>query len=262
MLQLTCFGGLRLAGGGETPVGHALGPRQLALLAFVASKREQGMSRDKVVGYFWPETDSHRARNNLKQILFTIRRVLGEQEILSSGAFLRLDSSRLRVDTWEFEAALDRGSPAEAVGHYSGPFLDGLYFSGLPEHGPWVEAERERLSRRYQEALEDLAAHCAGAGDTHGAVLWWRRVVEHDPLSSRVALELMRALIADGDRTAALEYAELHENLLRSELGLEPDTGERTFVKQLRQVAFRHGYRSLRTMLKSRLGEIPRSPAG
>jgi DNA-binding SARP family transcriptional activator len=262
MFKLICFGGLRLDCTNGLLPGPVLRARSLALLAFLASRREQGMSREKVLGYFWPDYDTDHARNNLKQTLFGIRRSLGDQDAISSGPFLRVDPSRLLVDAWRFEDALDRRSPVGAIAHYSGPFLDGLYISGLPAFGEWVEAERVRLARRYQEALETLAAEAAAGGDTHGAVAWWRRVVEHDPLSSRVALALMRALIADGDRVGALEYAELHESLLRAELGVEPDTGEKTFVTQLRQVAFRNGYRSLRPRMKRRQGDRPSSPAG
>jgi DNA-binding SARP family transcriptional activator len=248
MFQLKCFGGLRLDHDSGLLSGAALRQRSLALLAFVASRREQGMSRDKVLGYFWPETDTNHARNNLKQTLFIMRRSLGDEVLTSSGSFLRINTTLLAVDSWEFEGALDRGSLMGAVAYYQGPFLDGLYISSLPEFGRWVESERERLARRYQETLENLAARSANIGDTHGAVMWWRRVVEHDPLSSRTALGMMQALIADGDRIGALEYADVHEGLLRAELGVDPDTGERTFVKQLRQIAIRHGYRQLRRL--------------
>jgi DNA-binding SARP family transcriptional activator len=251
MFHLKTLGGLRLDRDDRPLAGAAIRARSLALLAFVASRREQGMSRDKVLGYFWPETDTDRARNNLKQTLFIMRRTLGEEVLISAGSFFRIDSARVAVDVWEFEAALDRGRLEDAVAHYQGPFLDGFYVSSLPDFGRWVEAERGRLAWRYQEALEALAARSAAAGDTHGGVMWWRKVVEHDPLSSRTALALMRALIADGDRAGALKYAEVHEGLLRAELGVDPDTGERTFVAQLRQFVSRHGHPRLRGPARS-----------
>jgi DNA-binding SARP family transcriptional activator len=231
--------------------GAAIRRRSLALLAFVASRREQGVSRDKVLGYFWPETDTDHARNNLKQTLFMMRRSLGDELLVSSDAFLKINTRRLTVDSWEFEVELDHRLLQAAIVHYRGAFLDGVYISNLPEFGRWVEAERERLAWRYQEALEALALRSITLGDHHGAVLWWRRVVEHDPLSSRTALGLMKALIADGDRVGALKYAKLHESLLRAELGVDPDTGERDFVQQLRQSAARQGAPQLRRTLSS-----------
>jgi DNA-binding SARP family transcriptional activator len=252
MFKLKTLGGLRLDCDHHSLAGTAIRRRSLAVLALVACHREQGMSRDKVLAYFWPETDTDHARNNLKQSLFIMRRALREDVLTSAGSFLRIDPARLTVDAWEFEVGLDRGALAAAVALYQGPFLDGFYVSSLPEFERWVEAERGRLARRYQEALEALAAGAAAAGDTHAAVMWWRRVVDHDPLSSRSALALMRALVADGDRVDALKYAEIHESLLRAELGIDPDTAERTFVQQLRQFVFRHGHPRLREHLSSR----------
>jgi DNA-binding SARP family transcriptional activator len=249
MLTLTTFGGLRLDRDDRPLGGAAVRARSLALLAFVASRRDQGMSRDKVLAHFWPETDTAHARNNLKQTLFIMRRAL-EEEVATSGPFMRIDPARLRVDMWEFEAALERGDLEAAIRTYSGPFLDGFYVSTLPEFDYWVEGERERLARRYQTALETMAARCTALADTHGAVEWWHRVVEHDPLSSRSALGLMQALIMDGNRAGALKYAEVHEGLLRAELGVDPDTGERNFVHQLRQFATKHGPRRLREGLR------------
>jgi DNA-binding SARP family transcriptional activator len=156
------------------------------------------------------------------------------------------------VDSWEFEAELDQRLLQAALVHYRGAFLDGVYISTLPEFGRWAEAERQRLAWRYQEALEALALRSTAVGEHHGAVGWWRRVVEHDPLSSRTALRLMKALIADGDRVGALKYAKLHESLLRAELGVDPDTGERDFVEQLRQSAAQQGGPLLRSLRPSR----------
>jgi hypothetical protein len=42
----------------------------LALLALVAGHGDQGVSRDKLLAYLWPESDEARARNSLKQVLF------------------------------------------------------------------------------------------------------------------------------------------------------------------------------------------------
>jgi DNA-binding SARP family transcriptional activator len=254
MFHLKTLGGLGLDRDDRPLNGAAIRARSVALLAFVASRRKQGMSRDKVLGYFWPETDTDHGRNNLKQTLFIMRRALGEDVLISAGTFFRIDAAHLAVDVWEFEAALDRGALEDAVAHYQGPFLDGFYVSSLAEFGRWVEGERGRLAWRYQEALEALAARSAAAGDTHGAVMWWHRVVEHDPLSSRSALGLMKALVADSNRADALKYAELHESLVRAELGIDPDTGERTFVQQLRQFASRH----LHPRRRSRLRSTPR----
>ena len=62
----------------------------------------------------------------------------------------------------------------------------------------------------------------------------WRRLAAEDQLSSRIGLELMRALAANGDSAAALEFARVHEQIVRSELDAAPDPAFSAFVDQLR----------------------------
>ncbi len=251
MLRLRTFGGLWLDGD-QTALGDgASRKRSLGLLVLVASAGDAGITRDKLLAYLWPHSDTERARNCLKQVLFTLRHEYQENIFITTKSVVRLNPRAVTADHEEFAAAFDRGAFAEAVALYQGMFLDGFYLAGLSEFERWVEAKRGLLAWRYQQAMEALAAAAAAAGDTHAVVMWWRRVVEHDPLSSRSALGLMRALVADGDRAGALKYAELHASLVRSELDVDPDTGERVFVQQLRQFASRHGRPPLREHLKS-----------
>jgi len=260
MLRLRTLGGLWLESNQRALCGGPSRPRSLALLVLVANAGGAGITRDKLLGYLWPDSDTARARNCLKQVLFALRQELRVEVFTTTNPVVRLNPRVVVADHQEFAAALDWGALAEAVALYQGPFLDGFYLSGLREFEQWVEAERGRLAWHYQEALETLAAGAASAGDTHAAVMWWRRVVDHDPLSSRSALALMRALVADGDRADALKYAELHESLLRAELGVDPDTGERTFVEQLRQLVSRQGRQRLLAPLR-RTRRTRRGPA-
>ena len=216
--------------------GAALRRRPLALLAFVAAS-PHGVSRDKVLAYLWPESDTKHARNCLRQTLFALRRSLGQELFLPGPSALRLDPELLTADCWDFEHALERRACLEGVEVYRGPFLDGFYLEGHPEFERWVEAERAWLAGRYQAALETLVAQSERAGDTAGTLEWWWRLAKHNPLSSRIAIGLMRTLVATGDHPEALRRAEIHERLLREELDTRPDTGERVFVAQLRQRA-------------------------
>jgi DNA-binding SARP family transcriptional activator len=260
MLRLRTLGGLWLESDQRPLCGGPSRPRSLALLVLVANAADAGITRDKLLGYLWPDSDTARARNCLKQVLFTLCHELRVELFTTTKPVIRLNPRAVAADNREFVDALDRRALAEAVVLYQGPFLDGFYISGLPEFEQWVEAERGRLAWQYQDALEALAAGAAAAGDTHAAAMWWRRVVDHDPLGSRSALAFMQALVADGDRADALKYARLHEALLRAELGVGPDTGERIFVQQLSQLASRQGDPRLLGPLR-RTGRTKRGPA-
>jgi DNA-binding SARP family transcriptional activator len=234
MLHLRAFGGLHVDRDGQELSGFTARTRPLALLVLLALRREQGMSRDKVVAYLWPESDTHRARNSLKQLLFSLRRSLGQHLIVASGGMLRLDPSSIEVDIWQFEDALAQGSEDTAVALYRGPFLDGFYASGLAEFQWWVEAERERLALQYRDALRTLARRAEAAGHRAAAVSWYRTLAAAEPLSSANALVLMQALVAAGDPAGALEHARQHAMRIKAELGTAPSEDVVAYAEALR----------------------------
>jgi TolB-like protein len=91
------------------------------------------------------------------------------------------------------------------------------------------------LDRRYADALEELADAAEKAGAPGAAVDRWRRRAAHDPYNGRVALHLMQALDASGDRAGALRHARDHAVLLREELNAEPDAQVAEFAERLRR---------------------------
>ena len=197
--------------------------KTLALLSLLAAAGKNGLSRDKLVAYLWPESDAEHGRSLLKQACYALRRDLHEHELLLGATELRLNPDVITSDVQGFEAALERGDAAQAVAVHAGPFLDGFHLGDSVEFERWVEAERARLTQRAGEALETLATEAAAQGDHKTAVDVWRRRAALDPLNSRVAVGLMTALAVAGDRAGALQYARIHETLLQDELDAVPD---------------------------------------
>lgn len=232
--RLTVFGGLTLSESAG-PLGPAAERRRpLALLALLAGGGERGVSRERLLVYLWPESDTRRARNALNQTLYAMRRDLGAEQIATGGATLVLDRTLLGCDLWDFEEALAAGDLAAAVAAYGGPFLDGFALPGLIEFERWAEDERARHAAAYRAALGRLAAAAEGDGDRAGALRWWRRFAAAAPLSAAAACGVMRALAATGDRGAALEHARLHAAVVRSELGADPDPSVAALAERIR----------------------------
>jgi DNA-binding SARP family transcriptional activator/tetratricopeptide (TPR) repeat protein len=208
--------------------------RALALLALVASARDDGLPRDRALALLWPELDSDRARNNLKQLVFSLRRALSPEVFAATGATLRLDPNVITVDVWAYEKAIADGALENAVARYGGPFLDGFSVPGLVEFERWVESERERLARVHAETLDTLAERARRAGQMEIAAAWRRHLAALDPLSAKHAVSFVRALADAGDVPGALRHAHLFERLVRSELDADVGPDMRLLVTQLR----------------------------
>jgi DNA-binding SARP family transcriptional activator len=183
----------------------------------------------------WPESDTARARHQLREALYRLRETLGDAAIVGSGDHVHLEPSLVRCDAWDFEAAVARNDWPEADRLYTGPLLDGFFLSGAPEFERWLDAQRARFLGMHRAALEAVAVECASRDEWPRAVSVWRRCVEADQYSSRAAVGLMTALAAVGDRAGALRHAAEYENLLKADLDAEPDAAVVALAEQMRR---------------------------
>lgn len=235
MLRLLTLGGLAIV----DDAGNALGPaasqrRLLALLSVIATARPTGVSRDKLAALFWPDADSERGRHALTQLLYTTRRGVQCDDLFLGNGDIRLNPARISSDVEELEQALDAGDE-RAIALYRGPFLDGFVLRGVPEFEHWAEAYRRRLDERVVRLIEHLATRAGAANEQKAAVSYWRRAAELRPVDSGIALGLMKALAATGDRAGAKRHADLHATLLRNELDLPPDAAIVKLAESLRE---------------------------
>src|SRR4051812_9982163 len=220
--------GIKLLGGaviveGGKPLGGAAAHRhRIALLALLAAG-QMPVSRDKLIAMLWPERDTDGGRNLLKVAVHELRKILGEGAITSTGDLLSLDPAVVRCDLLEFEKAIAARDYATAAEQYGGPFLDGFHVKSAAELERWTETQRSRLSGLYVAALERLGNEAERSGDADRAVHWWRKLAAEDPFRSDVALRLMKAMEAAGDRTGAIRHADIHATFRSRDFSLEPE---------------------------------------
>jgi TolB-like protein/DNA-binding SARP family transcriptional activator/Flp pilus assembly protein TadD len=236
MFTLRTFGGLALEGADGQLTGRAVQPRRLALLTLLATTNAgRGMSRDTLQTLLWPDSDADSARHSLYQALHVLRHDLVDDLIVGS-AELRLNPERLRADVLDLQAAVRAISDEQVIALYAGPFLCGFFLREAPDFERWVEGQRQEFARIWRGAVERLAERAVLAGDSRAASVWWRRLVDADPLDGGATLGLIRSLVATGDRAGGLVYAERHARALDEELGVSPDPTVTEFCRELRRV--------------------------
>jgi DNA-binding SARP family transcriptional activator len=224
----------------------------------VGATRE-GLTRDRVMALLWPESDAEDARNSLKQTVFAIRRALDVDVFDRTPTNLRLDPSRITVDLHHFDRAVAVGAHDDVVADYTGPFLDGFFLPELREFERWVERMRQRVGLNYARSLETLAVQARLRGDIVAAVHWYRRLVEHDPISTTSVLGLMSALADASEPLEALECFRVHRELLREEFDADPDPKIRLAAEHLRRkLAYRPS--GPHSISPASVTDIPRLP--
>jgi TolB-like protein/DNA-binding SARP family transcriptional activator/tetratricopeptide (TPR) repeat protein len=237
MFHLRLFGSPALELDDIALTGRAVQRHRIAMLALLALAPARRMSRDKLIGYLWPERDTDSSRNLLKQATYVLRAELGENALLSEGDDLQLNDRVVTTDAAEFAVAITQLDFLRATRFYRGPFMDGFFLSGATEFEEWVSQERRRLADAYASALEHLADAAETAKDWAAAAEWWKKRATQDLYDTRVALRLMQALDAGGSRASALQHGAIHRRCLKEEFGIDAPPELTAAIERLHQPA-------------------------
>jgi len=208
--------------------------RRKALLALLASSTDESLSRDRLVGLLWPESDERTARHLLADSVYVLRRALGADAIVTSGEELRLSSEHVRVDVAEFRQALAAERWADALPLYRGDFLDGFFVRNASEFERWASSERARLQ---MDAVRAASAHTRAleqAGRMREAVAVAERALELAPCDEAVFRRLFTLLIATDNRARAEAVSRGFIERLAFELGIAPSPQTTRMITQAR----------------------------
>jgi TolB-like protein/DNA-binding SARP family transcriptional activator len=236
VFRLRVLGGFALEGpaGEVVPLAQR---RAEAFLAILAVCGELGCTRERLMALLWPDGDDRHSRHVVRNVLHAIRQSLGKDAVVSRADGLYLAPSVVGSDVHDFTRSITTGAPRDGVSQYSGPLLDGFHVDGAPDFERWLDAERTRLGRQYEEALQRLATQAESSGAWDEAVLWWRRLVEHDPSNSRLVLRCAQATYATGDRVNALKALDAHVRWMRQNIDLDPDPEVLVEIERMRRRA-------------------------
>lgn len=235
---------LRLFGGVQVSVHEAGAPRRLALppkptaiLAYLAVASADGLPvrRDVLVALFWPELSTQHARAALRQMLFQLRRAVGENALVADRDTVALEPAVIESDIGAFEQLLSSGDRAAAVDIYRGPLLDGFFVDGMSaELETWIDAQRSRIARRAFLACGALADEAEQDRNGIDAARWARAAVDLSPDDEIAHRRLIEVLTAFGDRAGALRVADEFARRLEREFGSMPSAETQALVASIR----------------------------
>ncbi len=252
---VTLLGGFGLVGNG---VPLPLTAREQRLTAVLALHGAQ--PRAVVAGLLWPETDEHRARQNLRTAVATLSR-LAPGLVVVSHLDLALDAT---VDVRDFVAAaqdvlrsaadvVTSGAPGDdrkvpppeglardparlaalgtalvGDGPFAGELLPGWYED-------WVLVEGERLRHLRLHALEGLSALLAANARYGLALEVALAAVALDPLRESAHRAVIEVHVREGNVATALAQHERFRRRLEQELHIAPSPHMDALVARLQR---------------------------
>jgi DNA-binding SARP family transcriptional activator len=260
-LRLYLFGPFQASIDG-VPVHQFEAATARGLLAYLATNAERPQSRERLAALLWNPDAGSSGLTNLRSALRRVRVALDDQEQSGQEPYLLVQRDtvqwNLHADTWvdgcEFEDLLAQiarhphsqieNCPScvarltQAAALYRGPFLANLFIDHLGFE-EWQRAEQERYHRLILQTLNILSSHHYARRSYRQAEEYARRQLSLEAWNEEAHRQLMAALAASGQRSAALAQYEACRRVLAAELAAEPDAETIALYEQIRTAAHR-----------------------
>jgi predicted ATPase/DNA-binding SARP family transcriptional activator/Tfp pilus assembly protein PilF len=195
--------------------------------------------REKLAGLFWPDSEESRARRQLRQALWRLRKSIGPDYLHSdriSIGFNPDSNYNLDVDILKQETAWAQATSevVENISEYSGELLPGFY-------DEWVLQERSRLASLFDLRMQLLLSRlleerrwkevilCSEAWIARGEApeqAYRALMIAHDHLSDKAGVSSVYQRCVDDlnrelDVLPSEETQSLHERLMREDETLD-----------------------------------------
>ncbi|MCB0189362.1 MAG: hypothetical protein KDE31_34060, partial [Caldilineaceae bacterium] len=177
----------------------------------------------------WPDVAEPTARKNLRDIIFNLRKLLGDQLTITRQTMAINRAASQSVDAVRFCTLLQPQVEAcsmqelqDAVALYQGDLLDGFHVRDAEPFEDWLLVEREQLHLLVSHAMHRLVAYYLDTGLWHEGLQLTQRLLAMENWDEAAHRQQMRLLVANGQRGAALTQYERCRHILQEELGIEP----------------------------------------
>ena len=209
--------------------------RPLGLLKLLVAHGDRPVDHATPIDRLWPDLAGDAARDAFDAALHRLRRLLVHADAVQlEDGRLRLDPRRVWTDVRAFEHLCSRIETGTAPAPpQAGEVLLDLYRGALlpGEEMPTVEPMRQRLRRKFELAVAQLAAKAA---DEHALVLR-HHAVEIEPQSEALLHGLIEILRRCGRSAEAVGSYQRFRDLLASTSGLAPSADLQALHRSLQQ---------------------------
>lgn len=212
--RLLLLGRPELVGGAES---LAFVPeRRFQLLALLALRSGEWVSRDWIAALLWPERGNAEARRNLRHVVFKAHEVPRAAGVEANDHALRWC---VATDLQLFEAALHAQRPGQAIALRRGALLEGLDDASNAALTDWLDGERARFQMRWRQAAIDALATLQSPQQRTELA---HQLLRSDPLDEAALEALLVAELDVGHVARAGQLFRDYAHRLAEELGVEP----------------------------------------
>lgn len=233
MLDVGLLGAFEVKCGDD--VVHISGRPEQSLFAYLILNSGVFHRREKLTALLWPDASDESARENLRHVLWRIRKSLhscgtDEYLITTDLAIGFNESAEYRLDVAELKSAKNSHSAGELIDAlcvYRGELLP-----GFPEE--WVALEREYLRSFYEHHMARLMSLLCAENRWLDILDWGERWIALGQKPEPAYRALMWAHMKKGDMS---KVADTYARCVRSlgEIGFDPSEQTSELYKKIKE---------------------------
>lgn len=208
--------------------------KAMALLAYLAMRADEHISRQHLAALLWGDSAEEQARANLRQTLSQLRKLFrkaGHDPVMVPFDNVVLVSRGLRIDARDLLRG--KAMPGPDCPGQVPAFLEGFTVAA-PEFDSWVAAQRSRITAQLTRDIERAAEEALAQGLNDVAAERLAAALALDPLRESLHRNLIRALLAQNQTDRALAQYKRCREILARELDVEPDLETRRLAAEIR----------------------------
>ncbi|MEM7069966.1 MAG: BTAD domain-containing putative transcriptional regulator [Pseudomonadota bacterium] len=226
-MPLRLFGGFHFTDNAGEPVNLPTRHTGLVLAGLALSGRN-GVSRNMLASWIWPDRGVAQARSSLRQALAAIRKALPDcfqqGSVAGTAEHLQLICDTPDVDIFAFEQAAeshDLAKQLHALMLYCGPLLDGINLTEpleqlvLPQREHFRSMALQLLDTLSQDA--EIAREQAQTLEAVAAI-----ILQSDPAAESAHRGLIRIRLSQGQTVEAQRQMEICRNAVNEIYGTDP----------------------------------------
>ncbi|SHJ03839.1 Predicted ATPase [Dethiosulfatibacter aminovorans DSM 17477] len=182
---------------------------------------EGQLERVKLCSYFWPEANEEIGKKNLRNAIYSIRKVFGVDIFMSSSrALIQIDRSIVKVNDYDRVISEDVEFLTTLLENDRIELLDDFYIPDLIEFDEWLSYKKNH----FMEKLNGFFAAMLNNDEITSSIKIniCKKLIQLDEFDEKSYIRLIELYKEEREYQKSVEVFNKLENILKSELSITP----------------------------------------
>ena len=195
---------------------------------------EKKISRDKVASLLWGNMTDSKAKKNLRNALYQLKKSITDDIFKKSGS----STLHLNRDKYDFKIDLEQFMNSDflkkSLKVYNGDFLEGFLLKRSPSFNDWIIENRNYYQQLYIDKLKKIIEDKERKENNENAIDYLQDLIKVDEFNEMAYRKLMKLYHENGQSAKALQVYKKLDEILEEELGINPDQKTLSLLQEIR----------------------------